>query len=58
MKSFLQYEMKKVWHRQGKIVESISDEFAEYALNLAATNIVLLVGIYKSEKEQEIVLRV
>lgn len=41
--------MKKVWHRQGKIVESISDEFVEYALNLATTNIVLLVGIYKKE---------
>jgi len=30
-----------------KKVQPISDEFAEYALNLAATNIVLLVGIYK-----------
>lgn len=28
----------------------ISDEFAEYALNLAATNIVLLAGIYKETK--------
>ena len=27
--------------------ESTSDEFAEYALNLVATNIVLLVRIYK-----------
>lgn len=26
---------------------AISDEFAKYALNLVATNIVLLVGIYK-----------
>lgn len=38
---------KKAGHGQGSTVESISDEFAEYALNLAATNIVLLVGIYK-----------
>lgn len=28
-------------------VTPISDEFAEYALNLVVTNIVLLVGIYK-----------
>lgn len=34
-------------HGQGSAVTPISDEFAEYALNLAATNIVLLVGIYK-----------
>ncbi|RKI75801.1 hypothetical protein D7V90_22290 [bacterium 1xD42-87] len=34
-------------HGQGSTIEQISDEFAEYALNLAATNIVLLVGIYK-----------
>lgn len=31
-------------HGQGSTVTPISDEFAEYALNLAATNIVLLVG--------------
>lgn len=30
-------------HGQGSTLELISDEFAEYALNLAATNIVLLV---------------
>ena len=35
---------------QGSTVESISDESAEYALNLAATNIVLLVEIYKRGK--------
>jgi len=35
---------------QGSTVTPISDEFAEYALNLAATNIVLLVGIYKNER--------
>lgn len=32
---------------QSSTVEAISDEFAEYALNLAVTNIVLSVGIYK-----------
>lgn len=41
---------KNAGHGQGSIVTPISDEFAEYALNLAATNIVLLVGIYKREK--------
>lgn len=37
-------------HGQGSAVVSISDEFAMYALNLAATNIVLLVEIYKKTK--------
>lgn len=37
-------------HGQGSTVTPVSDEFAEYALNLAATNIVLLVKIYKSTK--------
>lgn len=37
-------------HGQGSTVEVISEEFAEYALNLAATNIVLLVGVYKRGK--------
>lgn len=37
---------KNAGHGQGSTVVPISDEFAEYALNLAATNIVLLVGIY------------
>ena len=37
-------------HGQGSTIEQISDEFAECALNLVATNIVLLVGIYKNEK--------
>lgn len=36
---------------EGSTVTPISDEFAEYALNLAATNIVLLVGIYKKGGE-------
>lgn len=34
-------------HGQGSTVTPISDEFVKYALNLAAINIVLLVGIYK-----------
>lgn len=42
---------KKAGHGQGSTVEPISDEFVEYALNLAATNIVLLVGIYKRGKK-------
>lgn len=41
---------KNSGHGQGSAVTPISDEFAEYALNLAATNIVLLVGIYKRGK--------
>lgn len=28
-------------------MKPISDEFVKYALNLAATNIVLLVGLYR-----------
>lgn len=39
-------------HGQGSTVTLISDEFAEYALNLAAANIVLLVGIYKKGKDE------
>lgn len=41
---------KNAGHGQGSSVTPISDEFAEYALNLAATNIVLLVGIYANTK--------
>lgn len=37
---------KKAGHGQGETIVVVSDEFAEYALNLAATNIVLLVKIY------------
>lgn len=37
-------------HGQGSAIVPISDEFAEYALNLAATNIVLLVKIYVNTK--------
>ncbi len=41
---------KTAGHGQGSAVTPISDDFAEYALNLAATNIVLMVGIYKRGK--------
>lgn len=41
---------KKAGHGQGSLVVNIPDEFAEYALNLASTNIVLLVKIYNSTK--------
>ena len=41
---------KNAGHGQGSVVVNIPDEFAEYALNLAASNIVLLVGIYRTTK--------
>ncbi len=41
---------KNAGHGQGSTIVPISNEFAEYALNLAATNIVMLVGIYKNGK--------
>lgn len=37
-------------HGQGATVVNVSDEFTEYALNLASTNIVLLAKIYASKK--------
>lgn len=40
---------KNAGHGQGASVINISDEFTEYALNLAATNIVLLVKIYAAK---------
>lgn len=40
---------KNAGHGQGTTVVNVSDEFTEYALNLAATNIVLLVKIYVSK---------
>lgn len=43
---------KTAGHGQGSAVTPIPDEFAEYALNLAATNIVLLVGIYKGRESE------
>lgn len=41
---------KNAGHGQGTAVVSVSDEFTEYALNLAATNIVLLTKIYAAKK--------
>lgn len=41
---------KNAGHGQGATVVNISDEFTEYALNLAATNIVLLAKLYESKK--------
>lgn len=38
---------KNSGHGQGSAVTQISDEFTEYALNLAAINIVLLVERYR-----------
>lgn len=40
---------KNSGHGQGNNIISISDEIAEYALNLAASNIVLLVKLYCDE---------
>lgn len=41
---------KEAGHGQGANVVNVSDEFTEYALNLAATNIVLLTKIYEENK--------
>ena len=41
---------KNAGHGQGAAVVNVSDEFAEYALNLAATNIVLLTKIFTTKK--------
>lgn len=41
---------KNAGHGQGSSVVNVSDEFTEYALNLAATNIVLLTKIYATKK--------
>lgn len=41
---------KNAGHGQGATVVNVSDEFTEYALNLAATNIVLLTKIYAAKK--------
>lgn len=41
---------KNAGHGQGAVVVNVSDEFTEYALNLAATNIVLLTKIYATKK--------
>lgn len=41
---------KNAGHGQGSAIVDVPDEFAEYALNLAASNIVLLVSIYSATK--------
>ncbi len=41
---------KNAAHGQGSLVVSVPDELAEYALNLAASNIVFLVSIYINTK--------
>lgn len=43
---------KLAGHGQGEEIKVISDEFADYALHLAATNISFLVGLYKSKKKK------
>lgn len=42
---------KNSGHGQGEEIKEISDELVEYALNLAATNIVFLVKIYIANKD-------
>lgn len=44
---------KNTGHGQGTVVINISDEFTEYALHLAATNILLLVKIYQSNQKEK-----
>lgn len=41
---------RKGGHGQGESIEYVTEEFVTYALNLAATNIVLLVNLYKRKK--------
>lgn len=41
---------KNAGHGQGSLVVNIPDEFAEYALNLASANIVLLIKVYNNTK--------
>lgn len=41
---------KNAGHGQGSTVVNVPDELTEYAINLTATNIVMLVGIYRSAK--------
>ena len=41
---------KKAGHGQGQEIVEISQEYAEYALNLVATNIVFLVKIFNQQK--------
>lgn len=44
---------KNVGYGQGSTLTPISDEFAEYAPNLVATNIVLLVGRCGRRKKKD-----
>lgn len=41
---------KNAGHGQGSVVQTVPIEYTEYALNLAATNIVFLVKLYQSQK--------
>lgn len=41
---------KKAGHGQGQEIVDVADEYVEYALNLVATNIVLLVKIFNQKK--------
>ena len=43
---------KKAGHGQGAEVVNVSDEYAEYALNLVATNIVFLVKLFNQKKRK------
>lgn len=43
---------KNAGHGQGATIVPIPDEYVEYALNLAATNIVFLVKIYESKEKK------
>lgn len=40
---------KKAAHGQGSTIETVKDEFVEYALNLVATNIIFLCSLYKEK---------
>lgn len=42
---------KNAGHGQGAIVQDVSDAFADYALSLSATNIVLLAKLYKEKQK-------
>lgn len=38
-------------HGQGNQIVTISDEYTDYALHLAATNILFLVRLYRNKKQ-------
>ena len=44
---------KNAGHGQGADITPVPDEFTEYALNLSATNILLLTRIYLTKKQEE-----